>query len=96
MTKEITLKNERYGSPISLRLSQHLKEYTNIHNRGEAARFTSVGLSTINQVIQMVNSLTKDNERAIVYLLGVAIENCKERPVKDRAALKILNSMKTK
>ena len=96
MTKEIKLKNENYGLPITLRLSQHLKEYSTIHDRGDAARQTGVGISTIHQVIQMSGNLTKDNERAIVFLLDVAIENCKDRPIKDRAALRILNSMKTK
>lgn len=96
IVKNKTLRNENYGSPISLRLSQHLKEYTNKDDRANASTSKSVGILTIDRVVGRSNNLTKENEGAIVHLLELSIQKCIDRPIKDKEALKTLKSMITK
>ena len=93
MSKSKTLKNQTYGSIISRKLAQHIKEYTNDKDRREVSEEFNKSTSTIRDLLNLTNTLTKKNEVLLVAMLERSIVNCIDRPKKDREALKTLKSM---
>lgn len=74
--KSYLLKGEEYGNPISEKLSNYLRKYTDKNDRQNVSINTGVGYYTIRNVISQSNTLTKDNSKAIIKLIQVAIEKC--------------------
>lgn len=68
---------EHYGKPISEKLSDYLKKYTNSNDRANAATISGVGTSTIRDVMYRNNSLTEENSKGIIELMRIAIKNAK-------------------
>ena len=71
------LSREKYGYPISKKLSQSLRELTNVKDRQEVAKETNVSYSSIRDLLCSQNTLTVNNEPAIVLLIEVAIDKAK-------------------
>lgn len=65
-----------YGNPISEKLAEYLKEWTDNNDRANVAAQTGVGISTIRDVTYRANNLTESNSVAIVELMKIAVKNC--------------------
>lgn len=89
---DVLLKEEEFGRPISEKLSNYLRAYTDKDDRADVAATTGVGTSTIRNVIFRSNSLTEDNSKAIIEMVRIAIENCESRMKNAREAVKDLKS----
>lgn len=77
-TVEKILKDEQFGKPISEKLSNYLRQYTDKDDRADVSIQTGVGTSTIRNVVFRSNTLTEDNSRAIVALVEIALTSCRE------------------
>ena len=64
------------GKPISIELSEYLKQFTNIHDRIAVSERTSVGPSTIRDLVYRTNVLTVNNSVSIIELMKIAVVNC--------------------
>lgn len=69
----------KYGEPISLDLSNLLREFTDKTDRANVSIKTGVSMSTIRDVTYMNNSVTADNSKAIIELMKIAVKNCTNR-----------------
>lgn len=67
---------DSYSKPISEKLSEYLRDWTNKQDRADVSRITKIGLSTIRDVVYRNNSLTEENSKAIVELMKIAVVNC--------------------
>lgn len=74
--EQIILKNEKFGNPISEKLSTYLRTYTGKDDRANVSTVTGVGASTIRDVVFRTNSLTRNNSKGIIELIKLAIHNC--------------------
>ena len=86
-TEQMTspINGTEYGTILSDELSAFLKKYTNKEDRIEVVKTTDVGFYTIRNLINQTNNLTEQNSKAIVSLIKIAIERCKQ--ISDSAAL---------
>lgn len=64
------------GKTISPELSDYLKQFTSIHDRITVSEKTSVGPSTIRDLVYRTNVLTINNAVSIVELMKIAVNNC--------------------
>lgn len=90
---EVMLRNERFGQPISEKLSKLLRAYTGKYDRSRVARLTGVHTSTIRDVSYGTNSLTENNSKAIVELIRIAIDNCNNSVTDAREAVSELEDI---
>lgn len=67
---------KHYGSPISEKLSEIIRRYTDKDDIADTSRRTDISVSTIRDVIYRRNSLTENNSGAIVAMAGIAFRNC--------------------
>ena len=67
---------ENFRKPISGQLSEYLREHSSKADRAEVSIKTGVGSSTIRDVVYQNRSLTKNNVKAIIALMKIAIQNC--------------------
>lgn len=84
---------EHFGKPISAELSKYLLTYTNKADRAQVAIDTSVGLSTIRDVVYRSNTLTQKNSEGIVELMRIAVHNCTRRIRHAKKTKQQLNTM---
>lgn len=82
----------KQGNPISVLLSDYLKEYTTVNERADVAAKTGVGTSTIRDLIYRTTSVTETNTKAIVALIELAVVNCTNKIEYGKKARKNLNS----
>lgn len=68
--------NEHYGNPISLKLSEYLRDWTDKDDRAAVAVETGVSMSTVRDVTYRNNNLTEENSKAIIKLMERAVKNC--------------------
>lgn len=81
---------EHFGQPISIELSEYLKEYTDGNDRANVSTKTGVGTSTIRDVVNRYNSLTESNSQAILELMKVAVLNCTNKLSRAKKAKEYL------
>lgn len=67
---------EHFGKPISEKLSEYLRRYTDKYDRADVSIKTGVGTSTIRDVVFRANALTENSSVAIIELARIAINNC--------------------
>lgn len=67
---------DNYGKPISEKLSEYLRDWTDKQDRADVSRETKIGLSTVRDVVYRNNSLTEENSKAILELMKIAVKNC--------------------
>lgn len=70
---------KHYGNPVSEKLSNYLRKYTDKFDRANVATKTGIGTSTIRDVVLRTNSLTEKNSKAIIELMRIAVKNCTNR-----------------
>lgn len=87
ITVEKILKDEQFGNPISEKLSNYLRQYTDKDDRADVSIQTGVGTSTIRNVVFRSNTLTEDNSRAIVALVEIAMASCRDIMLKASEAI---------
>lgn len=75
--EQVILNGEKHGSYISTELADFLKKYTTKDDRDAVSRETGVGVYTVRNVANRSNTLTEDNQVAVLRLSKIAIENCK-------------------
>jgi hypothetical protein len=83
---------EQFGKPISEQLSEYLKEYTTTNDRADVCEQTSIGTSTLRDVVFRYNSLSKTNYIAVVELMRVAVRNCTQRIQSSKQAKRFFES----
>lgn len=69
----------KHGQPISLRLSDLLKEFTTREDVADVSTETGVSISTLNYVKRRANNVSEGNEKGILLLTKKAYENAKSR-----------------
>lgn len=70
------------GKPISVELSDFLKEFTCPRDIADISNETSVSISTINYVKCRRNNVSDDNKKAIIRLIQKADVNA-DNKIKD-------------
>lgn len=70
---------EQFGKPISEQLSEYLKQYTTSNDRANVCQQTSIGTSTIRDLVYRNNNLSKSNYIAVVELMRIAVRNCTQK-----------------
>ncbi|WP_185246674.1 hypothetical protein [Chryseobacterium bernardetii] len=75
----------KYGQPISLRLSNYLRDFTTKEDVANVSTKTGVSISTLNYVKRRANNVSEGNEVGILNLIDVAINNAE---AKRKEALK--------
>lgn len=64
-----------YGKPINENLSNFLLEFTTKKDIADVSASTGVSISTIDYVKRRNNTVTENNERAMIELIKVAVRN---------------------
>lgn len=77
-------KEEHYGKLISTDLANYLRSYTDIMDRAKVSSVTGVGISTIRDVVYQRNTLTENSSAAIIELMKIAVQNCKNSITKAK------------
>lgn len=72
------INRETLGIAISEELSLLLRKYTNKNHRADVSQKTGLGTSTIRDLVFRNNSLTINNSIAIISLINIAVNRCKE------------------
>jgi len=67
---------ENYGKPISEKLSEYLRAYTDKDDRANVSSETGVSVSTIRDVSYRNNMVTGGNAVAMIALMKIAVVNC--------------------
>ncbi|BAP30086.1 uncharacterized protein CHSO_1049 [Chryseobacterium sp. StRB126] len=75
----------KYGQPISLRLSNYLRDFTTKEDVANVSTKTGVSISTLNYVKRRANNVSEGNEVGILNLIDAAINNAE---AKRKEALK--------
>jgi len=81
-----------YGKRISEKLSEYLKEFTDVNDRADVAEKMEVSSSIIRDVVYRTRTITANNKDAIVELMRVAIKNCMSRMASAKTAKTFLES----
>jgi hypothetical protein len=84
---EDILKNEKIGNVITDQLSAYLTTYTSNKDALNISATSQVGYSTIRQVRSQSLPLTEKNSTAIMSLVKLAIDNCKNTSVNALEAI---------
>lgn len=92
---------ENYGKPISLQLSDYLREFTGDKDRALVCEKDfinaqgdkyNVSLSTLKYVVLRTNNLTEANSKAVVELMKIAVKNCTNKVAYYKQGIKELES----
>lgn len=67
------------GQPISLKLSDILKEFTTSDDIANVSTKTGVSISTLNYVKRRTNNVSKDNRKGIFLLAERAYQNAEQK-----------------
>lgn len=84
---------EHFGKPISEKLSDYLRTYSDKFDRADVTTKTGISTSTIRDVVYRSNAITEQNSKAIVELMRIAIKNCGLNIVKSTEAKTELKAM---
>ncbi|MCC3214996.1 hypothetical protein LIV57_06900 [Chryseobacterium sp. X308] len=69
----------KYGQPISLRLSNYLRDFTTKEDVANVSTETGVSISTLNYVKRRANNVSESNEKGIISLAKKALENAEAK-----------------
>ncbi|EFK36856.1 Uncharacterised protein [Chryseobacterium gleum] len=69
----------KYGQPISLRLSNYLRDFTTKEDVANVSTETGVSISTLNYVKRRANNVSEGNEKGIICLAKKALENAEAK-----------------
>jgi len=72
------IRGEKLGQMISEELSDILQKYITKNDRAEIAAITGVGFHTVMKVITRGNTLSRNNSKAVVEMIKLAIVRCDE------------------
>lgn len=75
----------KYGQPISLSLSNYLRDFTTKEDVADVSTETGVSISTLNYVKRRANNVSEGNEVGIIGLAKKALSNAE---TKRKEALK--------
>lgn len=64
-----------YGEPISVELSEYLKDFTDTQSIADVSTKTGISISTLKYLKLRTNSVTENNEVGIIELMKIAIKN---------------------
>ncbi|WBV60284.1 hypothetical protein PFY12_14745 [Chryseobacterium camelliae] len=82
----------KHGQPISLQLSDYLKEFTTPEDIANVSTETGVSISTLNYVKRRANNVSEGNEKGIILLARKAYANAEYR---RKFAMKAKKELKT-
>lgn len=79
-TQEIKcpIRGEQFGLLLSKELTEFITKYTDTDDRKEVSRSTGIGYQTVRYLAAGSNSLTIDNQKAVIALINKSIENCQK------------------
>lgn len=69
----------KYGQPISVKLSNYLRDFTTKEDVADVSTETGVSISTLNYVKRRANNVSENNEIGIISLAKKALSNAEER-----------------
>lgn len=81
-----------HGQPISLKVSDYLKEFTTREDIADVSTETGISISTLNYVKRRANNVSKDNKTGVLRLIEKAYENAE---AKRKEALRCKKEMKS-
>ncbi|MFP7656132.1 hypothetical protein [Chryseobacterium proteolyticum] len=81
-----------HGQPISLKVSDYLKEFTTREDIADVSTETGVSISTLNYVKRRANNVSEGNKPGIIKLIERAYKNAESM---KREASKCQKEMKS-
>ncbi len=73
-----------YGKPISVELSEYLKDFTDKEDIADVSTNTGISISTIEYVRNRKNTVTENNSVGIIELMKIAIQNAQNNIIKSK------------